>query len=50
MSKKPFAERAKYILFSGAFYFFLLKESAGRLKNADASSSSQAGDDIYPLF
>lgn len=50
MSKKTSAERVKYILFSGAFYFLLLKDSTGRVKNADVSSSGQAGDDIYPLF
>lgn len=50
IAKKTIGEQAKYIGLSLFFYFFLLNDNAIRTKSNDANSSSQAGDDIYPLF
>jgi hypothetical protein len=50
LSKKNLTERLKYFLLSTIFYYFLRQDNVMRKKNADTASSSQAGDDIYPLF
>ncbi|MFZ3018220.1 MAG: hypothetical protein WA056_07185 [Gallionella sp.] len=48
--KKTARERLRYIMLSILFYPFLVREISIGAKSNDSAASSQAGDDIYPLF
>lgn len=48
-TKKNNSERCKYIFFSVIFYLFLRKDFTVE-KHISSETTSQAGDDIYPLF
>jgi hypothetical protein len=43
-------ERARYLLMAIIFYPMLFREGTGDNKSNESAVSSQAGDDIYPLF
>lgn len=50
MAKKSIRERLRYVVLGLIFYSFLARTMVTGTKGGDSASSSQAGDDIYPLF
>jgi hypothetical protein len=48
--RAPRKERFRYLLLAIIFCPILLREGAGRKRNNESAPSSQAGDDVYPLF
>ena len=50
MDKTPAKERLRYLLMAILFYPLLVRENKAGKKNNESAASSQAGDDIYPLF
>lgn len=49
-SKKNGKEKLTYMFLGVIYYFFLLRTVSGSAKGSNASSDSESGDDIYPLF
>jgi hypothetical protein len=50
-SRNSSVEKIKYLFLGCIFYPFLVQFlSSSATKESDASTSSQAGEDIYPLF
>ena len=49
-SKKTIFLRVKYLIHGIFFYSFLIKDNSFSSLDSDVNSSSEAGDDIYPLF
>lgn len=49
-AKKSARERLRYSVLSLVFYPFLAKARSADTKDREANSTSQVGDDIYPLF
>lgn len=49
-AQKNGKEKLIYMLRGIIYYFFLLKTVSGSAKGNHASSGSESGDDIYPLF
>ena len=50
LDRSPDKERFRYLLLAIIFYPMLLREGTGGKKSNESAVSSQAGDDIYPLF
>lgn len=50
LSRKSTLERVRYVVLGFVFYPFLVKSLSAATKAGDSAASSQAGDDIYPLF
>lgn len=50
LSKNYFFQRVEYLLKGVIYYVFLAKDSSFSSNKSEADLSSQAGDDIYPLF
>ena len=50
LDKTPAKERLRYLLLAILFYPLLVRENTVGEKNIESAASSQAGDDIYPLF
>lgn len=49
MSKKNFIEKFKYFL-KLIIYIFPIMYSLSKNTNKESTSTSQSGDDIYPIF
>jgi hypothetical protein len=50
LSKNYFFQKVEYIFKGIIYYGFLAKDSTFSSNKSEADLSSQAGDDIYPLF
>jgi len=50
LAKKTTQEQLRYIVLGLIFFTFLARVMSTGAKSGDSVSSSQAGDDIYPLF
>lgn len=50
LAKKSARERLQYVVLGLVFYIFLAQDISAGEKGSESTSSSQAGDDIYPLF
>jgi hypothetical protein len=50
LKRTPAKERLRYLLLAILFYPLLVRENRTGEKNNESAASSQAGDDIYPLF
>lgn len=50
LAKKTARERLRYVVRGLVFYIFLAQAISAGEKGHESASSSQAGDDIYPLF
>lgn len=50
LSKKTVRERLRYSMLCLVFYPFLARKVSAVETENESAASSQAGDDIYPLF
>ena len=50
LSKDTVRERLRYMILGLVFYNFLAAATSVGSEGNDSASSSQAGDDMYPLF
>lgn len=50
LSKRTVRQRLRYMILGLAFYGFFIATTSAGSEESDSAPSSQAGDDIYPLF
>ena len=50
LSKSTVRQRLRYMILGLAFYGFFVATISAESEGNDSAPSSQAGDDIYPLF
>lgn len=50
LAKKTAQERLRYVVRSLVFYILLARAISAGERGCESISSSQTGDDIYPLF